>query len=560
MRCRRQENVLVVLLRTFAIWISFLLVRTSPAPPRVHVHVLAASRPASLLRLLRSLNNAYVPPKTVIQLTIHVDLTENEALSRQCVRVARDFASEYVRGSARVDVSDRRRGLRDSWLNLKFEDTALVLEDDIVLSPRWYEWLTGAWERYGHRDDLAGITLQRQSLIPTVPPRYDAEIVNDHEPFLFPLPGSIGFSPHRERWNEFLEWIASVDLERVDVSVPGVSASRFVSDRSEAWTPYFVRFCATHALSTLYVNLPNGETLAAHMRERGTHFPRRRGQDFALRVDKGGALEFPLEPPAKYDWDGANLARWRHVVVAATASMLPFVRNWWSYVREWVLVSKTRVRLLALGPNVCGHVEALVCEADDDDDDDGRTRVFDPREVAYDSASYRRAVRRKLARYASYLELHVKDGEFVLFSDVDVVWRRGVNPFLAAGANEGSPPLLFSSDAVELPPLCLRSNAINSGVFFVRAGAMTRDLLRNALALLDAGHSPDRTDQGAIATALQSSDIPYAMLPCDTFANVRVGGSSWVSMHANWIRTADEKAKHLRSMGLWKANANVAGT
>jgi hypothetical protein len=36
----------------------------------------------------------------------------------------------------------------------------IIIEDDIEMSPFWFTWLKKAWQHYGHRDDIFGITLQ----------------------------------------------------------------------------------------------------------------------------------------------------------------------------------------------------------------------------------------------------------------------------------------------------------------------------------------------------------------------------------------------------------------
>ena len=44
-------------------------------------------------------------------------------------------------------------------------DHAIIIEDDLELSPQWYSWLKRAWLSYGHRRDIAGIALSRQYMM-----------------------------------------------------------------------------------------------------------------------------------------------------------------------------------------------------------------------------------------------------------------------------------------------------------------------------------------------------------------------------------------------------------
>jgi hypothetical protein len=176
----------------------------------------------------------------------------------------------------------------------------------VELAPGWHGWLTKAWEAYGDRSDLAGITLQRPTLINRIPSRH-WEIVNSHQPFLYKLLGSIGFSPHPARWREFVDWTRSIpDLDTYDAYVAGLITSEWYKklDKKSMWTQLFVRFCDDRVLFTLHVNLPGKKTLAAHWREKGEHFGGGGGADFALATSLPSS--FPTEL-VKFGWDGKEV-------------------------------------------------------------------------------------------------------------------------------------------------------------------------------------------------------------------------------------------------------------
>jgi len=46
-----------------------------------------------------------------------------------------------------------------------FSRYAIIVEDDLELSPFWFTWLKKAWNKYGHREDLAGITLSVRKML-----------------------------------------------------------------------------------------------------------------------------------------------------------------------------------------------------------------------------------------------------------------------------------------------------------------------------------------------------------------------------------------------------------
>ena len=263
------------------------------------LHILTMNRAKSLQRLLDSLEQTdYANDR--VELHIHIDKSDD---NRECIQVAESFV--FSHGDVSIEVAEQNNGLRNAWFRAwspQENERAIILEDDIEVSPQWYVWLKKAWEAYSKRDDLAGISLQRQTLVPQKP-RKQMEIVNNHKPFLYRLVGSIGFSPHWKQWRAFLNWIHSVDTTTVDVKTPGLITSDWLDnlDRRHMWTQYFIWFCKQHDLYTLYVNLPEQKTLAAHMREKGKHFDKTEGRDFALATKV--SMDFPNDL-VKYGWDG----------------------------------------------------------------------------------------------------------------------------------------------------------------------------------------------------------------------------------------------------------------
>jgi FkbM family methyltransferase len=262
------------------------------------ITVLTMNRVESLRRLLTSLENAEYGHDRV-HLVIRVDHATNNAA---VVALAKSF--DFSHGEKTVHVATSNNGLRQSWFDAWHpatdESRGIILEDDVEVSPKWYAWLKAAWNTYGDRDDLAGISLQRQTLVPKKPSK-QMEIVNEHVPFLYALVGSIGFSPHPKQWTAFLHWVATADLDHV--STPGLVTSDWYAqlDKRHMWTQAFIYFCKSHDLYTLYTNLPHKKTLGAHHREKGEHYGKTEGPDFALA--QGVALDFPTEL-VKYGWDG----------------------------------------------------------------------------------------------------------------------------------------------------------------------------------------------------------------------------------------------------------------
>ena len=224
----RLANALVFLAVPFAT-LQFYLLHVSETqmnldtplstPPDFLIVVLTMNRAKSLQRLLNSIA-ATDYGQDDVAVNIRIDGSE----STETQRVAASW--EWPSHLKTITVNRQRGGLRSAWLNAWEEPNphqhAVILEDDVELSPLWYSWLSAAWKTYGSDClDMAGITLQRQVLIPRKPHK-QSEIKNGHVPFLYKLVGSIGFSPDPQHWKNFLMWVDTIDdLDTFDADVPG---------------------------------------------------------------------------------------------------------------------------------------------------------------------------------------------------------------------------------------------------------------------------------------------------------------------------------------------------
>ena len=272
--------------------------------------VLAKDRAKSLQRLLDSIGNAKYDTDN-IQLIIRVDYVDNAA-HRETVQVAHGF--NFTASTSMPHVVHRRKrkgsgGLRQAWLDAWKvpKGHAIILEDDIELSPHWYTWLKAAWASYDSVKNLAGISLQRQTLIPMKPSK-SQDLVQHTDPFLYKLVGSIGFSPHPQRWMEFLAWVQTIDLDSFPAVVPGLVTTDWYKkhDKKSMWTQLFIYFCEERDLYTLYSYHKNKETLAAHLRERGEHFKTSAGADFPVAKVSPDVLRMKssMHEVQWLDWSG----------------------------------------------------------------------------------------------------------------------------------------------------------------------------------------------------------------------------------------------------------------
>lgn len=273
------------------------------------VIVLTMNRPHGLSDLLNNIESTDYDGDRV-DLVIRIDHSEE---LQETLKVAKKFKFSF--GKKSISVSRENKGLAQSWFDawnpISSNDRAVILEDDIILSPGWYKWLKQAWNTYEHIPDLAGISLQRQQLVPMIPWR-DNFTVDEEIPFLYNLLGSIGYSPNPMYWQQFRSWIQHINLVSFDASTPGLVTSEWwnTHDKRQMWTQHFIYFCVKLDLYTLYARLPQEKTIAAHMRYKGAHIKKTMGADFQLATSI--PLNFPDEPQ-RFAWNGVNIVSGEYI-------------------------------------------------------------------------------------------------------------------------------------------------------------------------------------------------------------------------------------------------------
>jgi len=284
---------------------------------KLTVVVLTMNRPQSLARLLKSLRATdFEFDDDKFDVEIHVDKSLGLHYD-ECVEFARNFSMpKSHRGKTSHRLETQNQGLRNQWFQACYPATddgsyCLILEDDLELSPFWFTWLRKAWIKYGHREDIAGITLSRQYMMIKKPERTDLIIKNEHKPFLYKFVGTWGYAPHPKRWREMLDWFYSLENpDGFDPYVKGLATSDWLHmhtsmrKRHMTWEQWHIYHSEHHGLYTMYITLPRKRSLCSNWREAGLHMVRSFNRvDFpALEYCSIELQDFPDEL-RKFGWD-----------------------------------------------------------------------------------------------------------------------------------------------------------------------------------------------------------------------------------------------------------------
>ena len=199
----------------------------------------------SLRRLLVSLNNAeYLGDQ--IDLYISIDRSDSNVVS--------DFAHsfQWLHGDKHVLTYSERLGLRKHILKcgdlLDYYDAIAMLEDDVVVSNGFYNYMKQAVEFYRDNKQVAGISLYANrwnefACCPFTP------MHSEYDTYFFQFAESRGQIWLKEQWKAFKEWYNSENTKLFQHdSLP----KELCCWPETSWKKYHVKFCVDNDYYFVY--------------------------------------------------------------------------------------------------------------------------------------------------------------------------------------------------------------------------------------------------------------------------------------------------------------------
>lgn len=189
----------------------------------IAIVIAAYNRPLSLKRLLKSVAIANYEPHTNIHLIISVD----HSGSGDCAAVAAAF--EWKAGKKDVLLHPVNRGLKEHILACgdlgKNHDAIILLEDDLLVSPEFYQYSQQAYRFFKEADKVAGIALYQ--------PRFNETALCPFEPiddgfdnYFMQVPCSWGQMWSNKQWQNFRTYLHNH---------PGVSEANQLPGNVQLW-------------------------------------------------------------------------------------------------------------------------------------------------------------------------------------------------------------------------------------------------------------------------------------------------------------------------------------
>lgn len=171
--------------------------------PKIAICVVGYNRLESIQRNLESLIRAYYPSGENVHLYISIDKSDSDIVA--------SYADSFVwpNGEKTVIRHQENLGLRKHILScgnlLEHYDALIVLEDDVVVSPDFYNYSMQCVEKYAEDDNIAGISLYSFRVnpfcrIPFIPMPVDSDI------YLVQMAQSWGQVWMKNQWFEFKKW------------------------------------------------------------------------------------------------------------------------------------------------------------------------------------------------------------------------------------------------------------------------------------------------------------------------------------------------------------------
>ncbi len=169
----------------------------------IAIVVIAYNREKSLQRLLKSIALAHFPAED-ITLHISIDASENKSV----YQVATDF--EWKFGRKIIDQKPERLGLLKHVLSCgeltKRYDSIIVLEDDLIVAPGFYQYAQKAKSYYLEEEKIAGVSLfaypvEENNFYPFQP------IHDDSDVHFIQVASSWGQSWTKTQWLKFKDWL-----------------------------------------------------------------------------------------------------------------------------------------------------------------------------------------------------------------------------------------------------------------------------------------------------------------------------------------------------------------
>ncbi|KAG9292244.1 hypothetical protein G9A89_023964 [Geosiphon pyriformis] len=257
--------------------------------PKIYIQIITQDRPDSFSRLLRSLESSYSLGDE-IPLTINMDQGADPITIDYAQKFKWRFGPVTLRH--RVQQGGLLPAIVESFYPANEDEYAVLLEDDVEVSPFFYIWIKYNVLKYRYGSDrssskrMFGVSLYSPNHLElniTGRKKFDPSSIlkmaqiHEHSPYLTQVPCSWGAVYFPEIWREFHEYLTGrmQDIKTIklqNITVPDSRSNRW----KNSWKRFFIELVYLRGYVMLYPNFNNFASLSTNHAEYGMHIHQQR--------------------------------------------------------------------------------------------------------------------------------------------------------------------------------------------------------------------------------------------------------------------------------------------
>ena len=248
--------------------------------------VLTMNRASSLRKCLKAISLVHTLNHK-LSVDIWVDRSKSGKVDTDTVKVAKLFQRKWRKGRVCIHIRERNAYIGGQWIDTwrpkeNTKEIAVIVEDDIDISPYSYFWLHAVHTKFRDKTDIAGYTLQMEH---TFFFRGMGDFLagpKNNSVFLYGVLGTWGFAPHPQQWREFQDWYHGKN-STLKPYVPDLLPTLWykhaesIGTQNTMWEMWHIYYSYIKKSSTVYCNLHvstgrDNVYLSLNRKEKGLHW------------------------------------------------------------------------------------------------------------------------------------------------------------------------------------------------------------------------------------------------------------------------------------------------
>lgn len=229
--------------------------------------VIAYNREAALTRLLYSIERAVYPENSPVRLIISIDRSDNPKVAEAA------HAFDWTHGEKLVREHEENLGLKKHVFECSEYaceyGSAIILEDDLYVSPLFYEYAVKALSHVENDDRIAGVSLYNHLLNVHAREPFEA-IADGYDNYYFQFASSWGQAFTGNQWAAFREWYenggSTADIAGTADNGKTVPAN-VCGWGDKSWLKFYIRYMVEKDRYFLYPRV----SLTTNFSDAGTH-------------------------------------------------------------------------------------------------------------------------------------------------------------------------------------------------------------------------------------------------------------------------------------------------